>query len=567
MGIRPEKEKIRKILEKSISNVYNENTDSFLKIEYKYNTDLDFDKNNETDIKDKNLGEYNDSNNDSFNFSDDNIIDIDSPQNDIKNTKLFPYVAIGVLSVKFPISDETYFYSCFAISRKVIVTLASNLEDNKKGGKAKSIRTSFSDLEVKWENIHIQNENKEENIELNKNNLKSYLAIIKYDKTILNEWIGIESGKMEDFSGRDINAVFSLGLKKDIKNNEDIEKRSKKKDNLKDVPFLREVNVSYGNLFRDPENSQKKEIVKSCPGSPIYYKDYNGGAYVIAIINEFLEFQFLDKDDLLFLKDMVKVKYHNGIDEDNIIKLDLSRNDFSSIDIGYLIEFDLINLRILNLSSNLIGAEGVFFLSHAKFSSLESLNLNLNEIRDEGILHFSNGFFFKLKYLYLMGNNISSKGIQYLVKAEFVNNLIILDLSENREIGDNGIRIMKEHKEWNKLDTLILNETGLTDVSLTFLKEAEMPELKKLIIVLNKFTDAVKPIINDLRMNHIHVSYRTQAEREKERKEREKEKEKEEIKNKENNKNKIQEKHKELGDNYYLLTKFKNNTLNKYLNY
>ena len=235
MGIRPEKEKIRKILEKSISNVYNENTDSFLKIEYKYNTDLDFDKNNETDIKDKNLGEYNDSNNDSFNFSDDNIIDIDSPQNDIKNTKLFPYVAIGVLSVKFPISDETYFYTCFAISSNVIVTLASNLEDNYRGGKAISIITSFSDLKVKWENIHIQSENKKINLELDKNILKSKLAVIIYNEIILSEWIGVEPGKEDDFSERDINTVFSLGLKKNINFNEDIqtEKSKKKKKNFK----------------------------------------------------------------------------------------------------------------------------------------------------------------------------------------------------------------------------------------------------------------------------------------------------------------------------------------------
>ena len=191
---------------------------------------------------------------------------------------------------------------------------------------------------------------------------------------------------------------------------------------------------------------------------------------------------------------------------------------------------------------------------------MERLNLNLNEIRDEGLNYISTGFFSKLNYLYLMGNNISSEGIQYLVKAEFVNNLVILDLSANRQIGDMGIRIMKDNKGWGKLNALILNEAGLTDVSLAYLGEANMPKLKKLNVMRNKFTDAMKPSINGLRMNHIQVNYLTKAEREKQKKEREKEKEKEEIKNKENNKNKIQEKHKELGDNYYLLTKFKNNT-------
>ena len=125
-----------------------------------------------------------------------------------------------------------------------------------------------------------------------------------------------------------------------------------------------------------------------------------------------------------------------------------------------------------------------------------------------------------------MGNNISSEGIQYLVKAEFVNNLVILDLSANRQIGDMGIRIMKDNKGWGKLNALILNEAGLTDVSLAYLGEANMPKLKKLNIVGNKFTKAGKPCINAFRMNHIQVNYRTQAEREKEKKEKENEREK-----------------------------------------
>jgi len=60
----------------------------------------------------------------------------------------------------------------------------------------------------------------------------------------------------------------------------------------------------------------------------------------------------------------------------------------------------------------------------------------MNEIRDEGLNYISNGFFSKLNYLYLMGNNISSEGIQYLVRAEFCNNLIILNLGVNKQIGD-----------------------------------------------------------------------------------------------------------------------------------
>ena len=52
-----------------------------------------------------------------------------------------------------------------------------------------------------------------------------------------------------------------------------------------------------------------------------------------------------------------------------------------------------------------------------------------------------------------------------------------------------------------------------------------MPKLKKLNILGNKFTDNGKPSINGLRMNHIHVSYRTEAERQKDRERKNKQKE------------------------------------------
>ena len=103
-------------------------------------------------------------------------------------------------------------------------------------------------------------------MELNKNNLKSNLAAILYEDNIMSEWVGVKSEKEEDFSERDIYAVFSLGLKIDIRNNEDIE--TEKSNKNKDIPYLREVIVNDGNPFKDPENYQ--EIVKSCPGSPIY---------------------------------------------------------------------------------------------------------------------------------------------------------------------------------------------------------------------------------------------------------------------------------------------------------
>ena len=540
MVLVPSKEKIRKILEKSMTNP-NANEQKNLKIEYKYkqNDGMDMDETNTT----TNSAEQSEMSgeNDSFSFSTEMTQAIDSPMLNVKNPKKFPYIAIGTLTVKFPVSEEDFEYTCFLIDTNVVVTLASNLNDKNKGGKAKSIVTTFSDEKVKWENIRIQGEDDKKNKQsLEAASENSKLAVILYEDNIGSEWIGVEGGKREDFAGRDVNAVFTLGTQ----DKDDNSKRSVTSDaseESEDAPKtkkndlrLREINVNSGNPFSSSKD--KEEIIKRCPGSPLYYKDYNSGGYVIAIINENYEFQYLDKNAMIFLSNMVnqgkllRKKIHKGIDEDNIVKLDLSRNDFGPLDIKYLTDFDLKNLRILDLSSNSIKPQGAFYLSQGKFSCLESLNLNFNEIGDEGLNHIANGFFSKLNYLYLFHNNISVEGIKYLVKAEFVNNLIVLSLSENPNIGDTGVRIIKEHKGWSKLNTLNLNATGLTDIALQYLGEASMPKLKKLNILGNKFTENGKPSINGLRMNHIHVSYRTDAERQKEKEKKKKEKENNEKK-------------------------------------
>jgi len=533
MGHKQSKEKIRKILEeKNISNP-NSNEQKNLKIEYKCNQEEGMNlETNSNNVNGKN-SDYQD-NKDSYNFSKDENQAILSAQQDIKNVKKFPYIAIGTVIVRTS-NDEDLLYTCFLIGTNVVVTLASNLLDPIKGGLAKSIYTTFSEEKVKPENIKIQgeekngkkNENKKETNQTLENVNSSKLAVILYEDNIGNEWIGVEEGKQEDFSGKDINVIFTTGLKARNNTNNGNEDNEEKGENEtkkgKNEPALREVNVNNVNPFKNPENSKEKDIIKKVPGSPIYYKGYISGGYVIAVVNESYEFQYFDHDTMVFLSNMVnqgkllRKNYHKGIEVDNNEKLDLSKNDFGPLDIKYLTEFDLTNIRILDLSSNLIKKKGAFYLSQGKFSCLESLNLNFNEIGDEGLNHIANGFFNKLNYLYLFHNNISAEGIKFLVKAKFVYNLKILSLLENPKIGDTGVRIMKEHKEWSNLSTLNLNSAGLTDEALKYLGEASMPKLKKLNILGNKFTDVGKPSIDGLIMNHIQVCYRTQLDIDRER--------------------------------------------------
>lgn len=71
---------------------------------------------------------------------------------------------------------------------------------------------------------------------------------------------------------------------------------------------FREIFVGNVNPFQEAYNKgsdEEKELIKNSPGSPLYYKDYNSGAYVIAIINENYEFQYFERKTMLFLCDMV----------------------------------------------------------------------------------------------------------------------------------------------------------------------------------------------------------------------------------------------------------------------
>ena len=126
-----------------------------IKIEYKYNyLDLiDKPKDHSSISNEEKVDEK-----DSFIFSNEIIQRINNSKLDVKNTKIFPYSTIGTISVKFPISDEVFEYTWILIDVNVVVTLASNLENKNKGGRAISIMTSFSKEKVKWENIYIQGE-------------------------------------------------------------------------------------------------------------------------------------------------------------------------------------------------------------------------------------------------------------------------------------------------------------------------------------------------------------------------------------------------------------------------
>ena len=239
------------------------------------------------------------------------------------------------------------------------------MDSKSKGGKAKSIVTSFSDENVKWENIFIQEEEKlnendeEDKIQLDSlDNLSSKLAVIIYDDNISNEWLGVVEGKKEDFIGKDIFAVFSF---KEGKDNNTIIIDEKNKDKK---PKLREIFIyNNRNPFFDADIKGEKEeveLITQSPGSPLYYKDYNSGAYVIAIITENFEFQYFDRKTMKFLIKMInkanqiKKKLNKDIEDYDIVQLNLEGKNLGQSDIIIInIDFKISLISTIKLCINI----------------------------------------------------------------------------------------------------------------------------------------------------------------------------------------------------------------------
>ena len=159
------------------------------------------------------------------------------------------------------------------------------------------------------------------------------------------------------------------------------------------------------------------------------------------------------------------------------------------------------------MNSNSIKPQGAYFLSQGKYPNLQTLNLNFNEIGDEGISHIANASFVSLEHLFLFHNNISCAGVQSLCRADFIPNLVILSLSENPQITDDGCKHLKNYKNWKNLTILNLNLTGLTDEAVKILMKCPMPKLKKILLMGNSFTKNIEGDIQAWSLNNIQIEY------------------------------------------------------------
>ena len=255
----------------------------------------------------------------------------------VKNVKKFPYNSVGTLIVKF--TNEELEYTCFLIYHNIVITLASNLI-NKNGEKAKYIKTTFSNEEVKWENIFIE-EDKKDKKNKNKNEIQienenenskknNKLAGILYKNTSFEEYLGLKWDFKEKI-GVVLNAVISYGYKINDKLNNNSENIVGEKiinqNEKKYEASLLEVKLYLNDetYLKPIEKKEDKEAYKRISGSTIM----SFISYIRAIIDENYQLQSFDKNNILFVIDMIQKgkiiirKYHADIVEDYINRLDL----------------------------------------------------------------------------------------------------------------------------------------------------------------------------------------------------------------------------------------------------
>lgn len=468
MGVGPSREKLLEMIKKSSKTNKTENN---YKIEFQIDQDNEICGGDEESLD-----------NDSFM----------SISHKVKEIKRFPYVAIGTITFKFS-SNESNDHTCFLINRKVLVTLSSFLKIGKKT--ASEVTTTFS----------------EEKLNIKKCQYYEDLAVFFLEENSCSQWIGVDKYPEKDEKKNqkilgDLKIIYSTGkgTKSDIERSNSIpfmDDRNSLGPNNKIFSFLEEILFDGKKLSFD-KNISKKEII----GGVICYKNQqNGGVYSIGVINKNGDPYFFNLKTLQFLNEQINnanLSQTGGIDESNIIELDLSKRSIGPSHIKILTEYNLNNLKKLNLLKNQIGPQGAFYLGQSKFSNLEILILNFNEIGDEGIQYLSKGPFLGLKYLYLFHNNISNIGVENILDSIFIDTLLLLDLSDNPNINGDGINIIKGKIQDNNnvlKELLCLNLSGTSinnDTALERLNQIQFPKLKKLILQDIDFSKCQQSLAN-----------------------------------------------------------------------
>ena len=201
------------------------------------------------------------------------------------------------------------------------------------------------------------------------------------------------------------------------------------------MQFLELCKHDDGGIFEQNKNklSDKLEL------------NFKGNGFRSEGIDYFKQCEYFTKVKNLYFNNYylgpngVKTLMNNCNFLQNLRVLSLGSNNLGPIGVKYFSESEFCSKLItLNLSSNDIGDEGMLSLSKCEFLfSLNKINLGFNNISKKGLGYMSNGCCESLQEIYLDNNKIDAEGIENLIHSNFINNIIYLNLNNNK-IGPNG---------------------------------------------------------------------------------------------------------------------------------
>ena len=346
-----------------------------------------------------------------------------------------PYNLIGYLIVKYEKDNLEYYYNCFIINTNCFMTLKNNIYNNKLGN-AREIKVNFTQLKIKKENIII----------------KGKYVIIGFENDFSKNYFGLESLNEEEKEMKEFYVSSVLHVNS---------------YNIQEIHSI----ISYSNSHIIIQDSDKEKINKII-GSPLYYFDIENKVYVIGLIDENFDYLFFNNNDIEEFSNSIKTfkilqinENKQNLENKSIERLDLSGITLTNENIKFLLKDDFINLKYLDISN--IQNEDCSYIFELAYKNLQYLNLNYNNIKDSGLSQLAKCDFPYLKNLHLKNNLITKDGLDIFIKnCQFIKNLTVLNLSNNKLSDDNIYNICLNLKELIKLD---LKNTKITDISIEYI--------------------------------------------------------------------------------------------------
>ena len=331
---------------------------------------------------------------------------------------------------------------------------------------------------------------------------KHSMAAVKSDNDDNN------NNNFEDSQSKEINFKFKTNnLKKDLENFA--------KNDLKNCEIFKYS--GYASKKSDLKDSYIMKWLSTLKFSNLNKLDLSGndfesieglGNLELNLLTEL----YLNSNKIKNISELSKIKF------ENLFVLDLSQNEI--VDFGALSKTNIDTLSILNLSENKIS--NIASLGNLSFNNLTILNLSFNDIQSIDIL--ANAKFKNLKILFLNNNKISDINVFSQIPFE---KLEKLNLNSNNIRDISGLKKskMKMLKEldlsFNKIEDISAFSsvpfTHLLSLNISFNKiskitafeKIKLKSLKKISLYgndsLNLDSIIIKSIIDDLRCKNINV--------------------------------------------------------------